>query len=95
MLRAALLAVSLALLAAGALGLAAGWSVYLTLWLLWTGAILAVGIVYERVRYKPVETQRPGPGWERTAERFFDETLGKTVTVYIHPETGERRYVEE
>lgn len=95
MLRAALLVVSVLLLAAGAVGFLSGLYVYPGIWLLWTGAILTIGIVYERVRYKPVEKGRPGPGWERTTERFVDEETGETVTVYIRPETGERTYVEE
>ena len=67
----------------------AGWGALLF------GALLLLGTLYEKVRYKPVEADRPGPGWERTTERFYDEERGKTVTVYIHPETGERRYVED
>ncbi|HEV2561840.1 MAG TPA: hypothetical protein VGT78_06840 [Rhizomicrobium sp.] len=59
------------------------------------GALLVAGIIYERVRYKPIEKAKPGPGWEKTAERFVDDATGKPVTVYIRPETGERMYVEE
>jgi len=59
------------------------------------GLVLIVGTIYERVRYKPLEKGAPGPGWQRTSERFIDDETGKTVTVYIRPETGERRYVEE
>ena len=59
------------------------------------GLLLVLGTVYERVRYKPVAKNRPGPGWERTSERFVDEGTGKTVTVYVRPETGERMYVED
>lgn len=76
-------------LAAFATGSTAGWGGLIF------GALLLLGTLYEKVRYKPVEAQRPGPGWERTTERFYDEERGKTVTVYIHPETGERRYVED
>ena len=59
------------------------------------GAILILGTIYERVQYKPLATSRPGPGWERTSERFVDEQTGKTITVYVRPETGERQYVED
>ncbi len=59
------------------------------------GVLLLLGTVYERVRYKTVESGAPGPGWERTSERFVDEESGKTITVYVRPETGERRYVED
>jgi hypothetical protein len=62
--------------------------------LIW-GAILLGAVVYERFRYKPLEPNRPGPGWERTSERFVDAESGKTVTVYLEPKTGERQYVEE
>ena len=95
MLRTALLVLALATAAAGAIGIVGRLFVVPGIWLLWTGGILAVGIVYERVRYKPVEKSRPGPGWERTTERFVDEESGKILTVYIRPETGERMYVED
>lgn len=59
------------------------------------GVLLLLGTVFEQVRYKEQATAAPGPGWERTSERFVDEESGKTVTVYIRPETGERKYVED
>jgi hypothetical protein len=37
----------------------------------------------------------PGPGWDRTAEKFADPRTGQTVIVYYNPRTGERRYVAE
>jgi hypothetical protein len=62
--------------------------------LIWA-ALLTAGIVFERFRYKALDAPRPGAGWEKTSERFIDDETGKPVTVYIRPETGERRYVEE
>jgi hypothetical protein len=59
------------------------------------GALLIVGTVYERVRYKPTDGRLPGAGWVRTDERFYDDESGKLITVYIQPETGERQYVEQ
>ncbi|HKD22934.1 MAG TPA: hypothetical protein VKB71_13045 [Rhizomicrobium sp.] len=59
------------------------------------GAVLIVSLVIERVLYKRLESKRPGPGWERTTERFVDEETGAMVTVYIKPETGERAYVRD
>jgi hypothetical protein len=59
------------------------------------GGMLVLGIVFERFRYKPLEAARPGAGWERTTERFIDDETGKPVTVYIEPQTGERKYVQE
>jgi uncharacterized membrane protein HdeD (DUF308 family) len=59
------------------------------------GAILVLGTVFERVIYKRIKSVSPGPGWQRTPERFIDDTSGKPVTVYIEPATGERAYVQE
>jgi hypothetical protein len=82
---------SIALLAPGAAADAGGAG----LGALILGLVLVLGTVLERVRYKPLAHGAPGPGWERTAERFVNEETGKTVTVYVRPETGERMYVEE
>ena len=57
--------------------------------------IAAAGIMFERYRYKPLEPGAPGPGWEKTGERFVDDETGKTVTVYTQKETGERQYVRD
>ena len=59
------------------------------------GTFLIVAIVIERVRYKALASKSPGPGWQRTTERFVDEETGRTVTVYVQPETGERAYVKD
>jgi hypothetical protein len=59
------------------------------------GAILLLGTLWERVRYKPLERSQPGPGWIATTERFIDEETGKPVRVWLEPATGERRYVAE
>jgi len=59
---------------------------------LWA-AILLVGLLIERWRYKKLTPTQPGPDWQRTDERFVDPETGKLVTVYFHPATGERRYI--
>jgi len=59
------------------------------------GAVLVIGVVFERVTYKPIEPTTPGPGWARTAERFVDDASGRMVTVYVQAATGERKYVNE
>lgn len=59
------------------------------------GAVLVLGILFERAIYKPNAKAAPGPGWIKTSERFVDDQTGKPVTVYVKPETGERTYVEE
>jgi len=59
------------------------------------GLFLLAAIVFERFRYKRVTHKSPGPEWQKTSERFVDDETGKLVTVYVHPESGERTYVEE
>jgi len=59
------------------------------------GVIILLGTVWERVRYKPLETGRPGAGWVATDERFIDDETGRPVRVWLEPATGERRYVTE
>jgi len=94
MLRSILMLLSLAALAIGALCLIMGADPPAYTLLIW-GAILLAAVVYERFRYKPLTPLRPGPGWERTNERFVDAESGRTVTVYVEPRSGERQYVEE
>lgn len=57
------------------------------------GALIVLSLVYERVQYKPIETAAPGAGWTATGERFLDDQTGETVTVWLEPATGERKYV--
>ncbi|HEX7725201.1 MAG TPA: hypothetical protein VF410_01490 [Rhizomicrobium sp.] len=61
---------------------------------LFWGIVIVVGVVFERYRYKPIMVQAPPGNWVRTSERFFNET-GEPVTVWIDPETGERKYVAD
>jgi hypothetical protein len=94
MLRNIVFAVGALALAGGLLALLIGHAHPGAVFIVW-GVVLAGGILCERFRYKPLENKSPGPDWERTGERFFDEETGKTVTVYMRPQTGERAYVEE
>lgn len=55
--------------------------------------LLVLGTLWERFYYRGSE--RGGPGWQATAERFLDEESGGLVTVWFNPATGERRYVEQ
>lgn len=59
------------------------------------GAILVLGILFERHAYKPHETGHPGPGWQATGEVFADPTTGEEVRVYENGKSGERRYVSK
>jgi hypothetical protein len=89
----AVLAVIGGVLAAAALALAVVRcfppAALLALW----AAVLLVGLLIERWRYKRLSTVPPGSDWQRTDERFVDPETGKLVTVYFQPTTGERRYI--
>ncbi len=56
------------------------------------GALLLLGTLFERARYKRIAAEPPGPGWEATGERFRDPASGAKVDVWFNPVTGERRY---
>jgi uncharacterized membrane protein HdeD (DUF308 family) len=94
MLRAALIAIGVVSVLCGLIALATGLFPPAAIFGFW-GILLLIGTLFERVIYKRVEPVRPGPGWQRTPERFVDDATGKSVTVYIEPQTGERKYVYE
>jgi uncharacterized membrane protein HdeD (DUF308 family) len=62
---------------------------------LFWGAVIVAGTVFERTRYKALETHAPAGNWQRTTERFIDDATGAAVTVWIDPATGERKYVQD
>lgn len=64
-----------------------------TFWLLVNGLAMTAGIVWERWRYRALDTVTPGPGWQRTGERFVDPETGRLTEVWFEPASGERRYV--
>ncbi|HEX3991252.1 MAG TPA: hypothetical protein VHX39_08775 [Acetobacteraceae bacterium] len=92
MFRAVLFTIGVALLIAASAAAFAGWPVIPAAVL---GAIMTLGLLFERYVYKPIRQERPGPEWEQTTERFIDPSSGRSVTVYFDPRTGERRYVDE
>ena len=57
------------------------------------GTLLVVATVFERWRYKWLNTAQHAKGTP-TGERFHDPVSGKLVEVYYDPATGERSYVE-
>jgi hypothetical protein len=59
------------------------------------GVLLLIGTLYERVHYKKTVARAPGPGWQRTQERFIEEETGRAVTVWVEPKSGERVYVQD
>jgi hypothetical protein len=91
MLRNWLIAIAFVALACGVIAFLAGTppAFILVFW----GALIFFSLVYERVRYKPLETAAPGPGWTQTTERFIDDETGEPVTVWLESGTGERKYV--
>jgi hypothetical protein len=57
------------------------------------GAVILLGTLFERHRYRRLGDAPPGPGWTDTGERFRDQETGATVAVFFHAPSGERRYV--
>ena len=91
MLRNWVIAIAFLALACGAIAFLAGTPPAFIL-IFW-GGLIFFSLVYERVRYKPLDAATPGAGWTQTAERFIDDETGETVTVWLEPGTGERKYV--
>jgi hypothetical protein len=89
--RAALLLVAIVMILGGIVGLALRVPLFGPLI---GGLLLLVGVLFERWRYKPVETA-VGPRFKPTGERFVDPTSKIPVRVYADARTGERRYVED
>jgi hypothetical protein len=63
-----------------------GWQV------LGVGAIVLIGTLFERWRYRRIDEPTNGR-WQRTDEKFIDPSSGEAVDVMFDPRTGERRYV--
>jgi len=63
--------------------------------LLFIGAVVIAGVVFERWRYRNKES-RPAANsaWQQTGERFVDPESGRTMEVFYDPATGDRRYVD-
>ena len=93
MLRIALLLLGGIMLAGAVLCALAGCRLAAIIPLAVWGAIFAGGVLIERWRYRPLADGHPGRGWQATPERFVDPETGRLVTVFLKPETGERRYV--
>ncbi|NKF20813.1 hypothetical protein G7Y82_00695 [Solimonas sp. C16B3] len=57
------------------------------------GAIFSAGVVWERWRYRRLDTTHPQPGWQATGERFVDPETDALVEVWYDPVSGERHYL--
>jgi hypothetical protein len=64
------------------------------IYLLFVGAAIILGTVFERWRYRHAPPPA-GARWERTAERFVDPATGETMEVHYDRASGERRYLRE
>jgi hypothetical protein len=93
MLRTAVLIFACLLLALGAylcaLGLRAGGGIQL----LSSAAVLLLGTLFERWRYRNKQAAADGD-WQVTAERFIDPESGQQIEVLYDSKSGERRYRE-
>jgi hypothetical protein len=57
------------------------------------GALILLGTLFERHRYRRLGDAPPGSGWTDTGERFRDPETDATVAVFFHAQSGERRYI--
>jgi hypothetical protein len=57
------------------------------------GALIRLGTLFERHRYRRLGDAPPGRGWTDTGERFRDLETDAPVAVFFHAQSGERRYV--
>jgi hypothetical protein len=93
-LRAVVAGAGVALLLAGGFSWIAGCGPGAAWRLALPGLALFAALAVERWRYQRLAVRPPGRGFLATAERFIDPETGRPVTVYLNPETGERRYVD-
>ncbi len=68
-----------------------GWNLLLAGYFLVNSIIIIAGSLFER-RYKSKGILKTG--WQRTGERFIDQSSGKLTEVIYNPKTGERKYLE-
>ena len=93
MLRTAVVLVACLLLALGAYLCTLGQHTGAGIQLLSSGAVLLLGTVFERWRYRNNQAAADGD-WQVTGERFLDPQSGKQIEVLYDTRSGERRYRE-
>lgn len=83
--------------------------IFVTIWMVGSGAVLVIIALIEITRYRSEAAEgahfQPGPGggetiapeprFRRTDEVFVDPTTARRMRVFADPSTGERRYVAE
>ena len=64
----------------------------------WLAGVVLVVLIWALFRKGGYKRQPlaapPGPGWQRTEERFVDPNTGETLEVWFDPASGERAYVQ-
>lgn len=94
MLRGCLVIVGIVGVAAGVILFLAGAGWPAAIELVALGAVLTLGILFERRGYHP-RVDRSSGNWEETGERFVDPVTGNLIEVRYNPDTGERDYVDK
>lgn len=94
MFRQLLLSLGCTIFLVGVLLFVIGLALPFGLYLCATGAILALGVLFERRGYRP-RVNRASAQWQETSERFIDPVSGHLIVVRYNPETGERDYVDK
>lgn len=56
------------------------------------GAVVVLGVIFERWRYQNKNASGGGGNWQPTGERFVDPESGRDVEVLYDAQSGERRY---
>ena len=57
------------------------------------GSLMLLGSLFERAARHRAGNKPPGPGWERTTERFRDPGTGQVIVAWLNALTGQRSYM--
>ena len=57
------------------------------------GSLMLLGTLFERAAYRHADSKPPGPGWQRTADRFRDPGTGQVIVAWLNDATGQRSYM--
>lgn len=93
MLRLVVLVIGCGLLAGGVVVLLVSHATGAGLEAILVGGLILIGTLFEKVRYGEGHGRPLGADWVRSNETFIDPGSARTMVVYEHSRTGERRYV--